>query len=350
MKLLNEKTVRFARHAAPALILVSALASCGSPERLASAPVVPAANGPAADYPVVVGAPYKVGDKLYTPADTMNYDEVGYTAADTGAGVTGAHHTLPLPSYVEVTSLTNGRTVLVRLERRGPMDGDAVIALAPAALAQLGVSAGEPVRVRRVNPPEEERAALRAGRSAPPRMDTPMSLVAVLKRKLSGEGSVALLPKAAASLTALATVEVPPSVPAEQPPLVPAVAKPETPSPERTASAASSSLPPLAAQGDHSSKPAPVVGARHKPAVKAVASAATPAPAAGKNAYLVQAATMSTLERARKVAKVIGGTVNKAGRYFRVHTGPFATRDQAQASLAKVRAAGYSDARIFTNG
>ena len=342
MKLLNEKAVRFARHAAPALILVSALVSCGSPERLASAPVVPAANGPAADYPVVVGAPYKVGDKLYTPADTMNYDEVGYTAADTGAGVTGAHHTLPLPSYVEVTSLTSGRTVLVRLERRGPMDGDAVIALAPAALAQLGVSAGEPVRVRRVNPPEEERAALRAGRSAPPRMDTPMSLVAVLKRKLSGEGSVALLPKAAASPTALATVEMPPSVPA--------VAKPETPSPEHAASAASSSLPPLAAQGDHSSKPAPVVGARHKPAVKAVASAATPAPAAGKNAYLVQAATMSTLERARKVAKVIGGTINKAGRYFRVHTGPFATRDQAQASLAKVRAAGYSDARIFTNG
>jgi len=349
MKLLSEKAVRFARHVAPALILVSALASCGSPERLASAPVVPAANGPAADYPVVVGAPYKVGDKLYTPADTMNYDEVGYTAVDTGAGVTGAHHTLPLPSYVEVTSLTSGRTVLVRLERRGPMDGDAVIALAPAALAQLGVSTGEPVRVRRVNPPEEERAALRAGRGAPPRMDTPMSLVAVLKRKLSGEGSIALLPKTAAAPT-LATVEVPPSVPAEQPPPVPAVAKPETPSPERAASAAPPSLPPLAAQGDHSSKPTPVVGARPKPAVKAVASSATPAPAAGKDAYLVQAATMSTLERARKVAKAIGGTVNKAGRYFRVHTGPFATRDQAQASLAKVRAAGYSDARIFTNG
>jgi rare lipoprotein A len=59
---------------------------------------------------------------------------------------------------------------------------------------------------------------------------------------------------------------------------------------------------------------------------------------------------MSTLERAQKVAGIIGGTIIKAGRYFRVRTGPFASRDQAQASLAKVRAAGYSDARIFTNG
>ena len=84
MKLLNEKAVRFARHAAPALILVSALVSCGSPERLASAPVVPAANGPAADYPVVVGAPYKVGDKL-------NVEWKGVTYPATVIGVPGAN-------------------------------------------------------------------------------------------------------------------------------------------------------------------------------------------------------------------------------------------------------------------
>ena len=59
---------------------------------------------------------------------------------------------------------------------------------------------------------------------------------------------------------------------------------------------------------------------------------------------------MSTLERAQKVARAIGGTVSQAGRYFRVRTGPFATRAQAEASLAKVRSAGYSDARISTNG
>ena len=71
---------------------------------------------------------------------------------------------------------------------------------------------------------------------------------------------------------------------------------------------------------------------------------------AQNGAYVVQAAAMSTLERARKVAGSIGGSVSKAGQYFRVRTGPFATHEQAEASLAKVRAAGYSDARILTNG
>jgi hypothetical protein len=43
---------------APALILVAALAGCGSPVELASTPpAAVAANGPAADYPVVIGEP-----------------------------------------------------------------------------------------------------------------------------------------------------------------------------------------------------------------------------------------------------------------------------------------------------
>src|SRR5690606_19773656 len=121
-----------------------------------------------------------------TPEDVLNYDEVGFVAADAagGSGVTGSHHTLPLPSYVEVTSLETGRTLLVRLERRGPMDGHELIALSPGALGQLAADAGTPVRVRRVNPPEDQRALLRLGHEAAPRLDTPMTLVEVLKRKL----------------------------------------------------------------------------------------------------------------------------------------------------------------------
>jgi rare lipoprotein A len=317
-----------------ALILVPALAGCGSPEGLASAPpAAVAVNGPAADYPVVIGEPYRVGSVLYTPADTMNYDEVGYAAADSGEGVSGSHHTLPLPSYVEVTSLTTGHTILVRLERRGPMSGDAVVALSPAAFVQLGASAGEPVRVRRVNPPEEERAALRAGRTAPSRMDTPASLVAVLKRKLSDAATVPLTPRAAAAPKALTQAEVPASS-ATRAPAAPVATPALTPSSSGKPSAAPA-LPPLKAKAA-----APVVVAK------------TPAPKApaAKGAYIVQAATMSTRERAEKVVAAIGGSISSAGRYFRVRTGPFATRAQAEASLAKVRSAGYSDARIFPNG
>lgn len=360
MRLPVERTVGHAL----ALSFMPVLASCGSSggsdRDVASVSTMPTAvsagNGPAADYPVVVGDPYRVGPTLFTPADTMNYDEVGYAAADSGAGVTGSHHTLPLPSYVEVTSLATGKTVLVRLERRGPMTGDAVVALSPAAFAQLGAAASDPVRVRRVNPPEEERAALRAGRTAPVRMDTPPSLVAVLKRKLPGEGSAALTPNPAAARTAVAAVEVPashaPQRPVEQP--IAAVAS-VSPAP-RAARGAPPPLPPLPGRGGSvgvASAPAPAVIARHQAPARVQAPAAQPAreqaAAKGSN-FVVQAAAMSTLDRARHVAGAIGGSVVKSGEYYRVRTGPFTTRQQAEASLAKVRAAGYSDARIQTNG
>jgi rare lipoprotein A len=348
----------FARRCALALILVPALAGCGSHQSIASASgagEAVVANGPAADYPMVVGDPYRIGATLYTPADVMNYDEVGYAAADNGAGVTGSHHTLPLPSYVEVTSLTSGKTILVRLARRGPMDGDALVALSPAALGQLGASAGEPVRVRRVNPPEEERAALRAGRTAPPRMDTPASLVAVLKRKLSGTGPVALTPKPAAPVT-VAAISLPASSATQRPLVQPVAATPTVPASAHKVSSGAPPLPPLAVHGREFGAPpapVPVVVARLEQAPPQPGVASAPlakAPPAVGGTYAVQAATMSTLDRAQKVAGAIGGSVSRAGRYFRVRTGPFASRAQAEASLAKVRAAGYSDARISTNG
>ena len=147
MRLPNDRSRRLARRAGLTALLAAALGGCaafgGGGEGLATsgaASAVAAGVGPSADYPVVVGEPYRIGSKLYTPADTLNYDETGYLAADSGTGITGAHHTLPLPSYAEVTSLETGRTILVRLERRGPMSGDALVGLSPAALAQLAAS------------------------------------------------------------------------------------------------------------------------------------------------------------------------------------------------------------------
>ena len=57
-----------------------ALGGCGAlsggRDDLASLGPVAGLVGPAADYPVVVGEPYRVGDKLHTPADTLNYEHV----------------------------------------------------------------------------------------------------------------------------------------------------------------------------------------------------------------------------------------------------------------------------------
>ena len=81
------------------------------------------ASGPAADYPMVLGEPYNIDGMEYVPADRMNFDEVGYATIDAEGGISASHKTLPLPSYVEVTSLESGKTILVRVERRGPMTG-----------------------------------------------------------------------------------------------------------------------------------------------------------------------------------------------------------------------------------
>jgi rare lipoprotein A len=324
---------RFAKLAA-ALIPALALSACGivggGSDRPAASLAVAAApsSGPQGDYPVIVGAPYSVAGTDYTPEDVMNYDQVGFLAADAAGGnaVSGSHHTLPLPSYVEVTSLETGRTILVRLERRGPMNSNELVALSPGALAQLDARAGTPVRVRRVNPPEDQRALLRAGGPADARMDTPMPLVEVLKRKLPGQAA------ASASLAQAAPVQATVAPP-------PPVRVASLPPPQ---AARVPALPPLDQRTN--AVPAPVTVARADPPT------VPRQPAASHGAFIVQAAAFSTADRARRVASALDGEVTQAGQFFRVRTGPFATRGEAEASLAKVRAAGYSDARILTNG
>lgn len=276
------------------------------------------ATGPAADYPVVVGDPFQVGGTTYTPEDRLNYDAVGYADIGTegGAGISAAHKTLPLPAYIEVTSLESGKTILVRAERRGPMN-DRLIELSPGAAAQLGLagSARPAVRVRRVNPPEQERAMLRSGGRAPERMETPKGLLDALNRKLNGGASL-LSPK---PVTAPAATPAPTPQPSA------------TPAPRPTPTAAPTPRP--------TPKPAP--------APKPAATSAAPAPRpAAAGSLIVQVAALSAQDRANGLARKLGGSVSPAGRVWRVRMGPFATRGQAEAALAKAKAAGYSDARI----
>jgi rare lipoprotein A (peptidoglycan hydrolase) len=52
--------------------------------------------------------------------------------------LTAAHPTLPIPSYVRVTNVENGRTVVVRVNDRGPFLSDRIIDLSYVAAAKLG--------------------------------------------------------------------------------------------------------------------------------------------------------------------------------------------------------------------
>lgn len=306
-----------------ALILLGAATGSLAADRK-PAPPGPPVTGPAADYPVVVGEPFTIEGKVWTPVDQLNYDAVGQAITGDGAGVTGAHKTLPLPCYVEVTALDSGRTILVRLERRGPMSNDALVELSPDAAAQLGLPAGGqgPVRVRRVNPPEQERALLRKGDRAAERMETPEGLLKVLRRKLADQSP--LLPP----------VPAPGTIPAGAPV---SAAKPQP----ALAVAAKPSIAAKPAPTPPSAAPQPVA----KPAPKPAPPRAVAAPPA-KGSLVVQVAAFSSEASARKVATQLGGSVSRAGKFWRVRLGPYSNRAQASPALEKVKGAGYSDARI----
>jgi rare lipoprotein A len=103
--------------------------------------------------------PYVVFGRSYTPMTARApYRARGiatwygkrYHAQKTSSGevydmyqMTGAHPTLPIPSYVRVTNLANGRQVIVRINDRGPFIGERLIDLSYAAAFRLGyVEAG----------------------------------------------------------------------------------------------------------------------------------------------------------------------------------------------------------------
>jgi rare lipoprotein A len=98
-------------------------------------------------------------------------------------------------------------------------------------MAQLGMTGPhDPVRVRRVNPPEAERALLRTGQQAAPRMDTPPGLLTALKRKLGVLPPVEPSPATlAAALAAQHSASAPAPVP--QTPARPVAVRNTTPMP-----------------------------------------------------------------------------------------------------------------------
>ena len=91
-----------------------------------------------------VGKPYNINGRTYVPAENPHYRAEGvaswygrdFHGRLTANGevydmhsISAAHTTLPLPSYVRVTNLNNGRSIVVRVNDRGPYHRDRVIDL-----------------------------------------------------------------------------------------------------------------------------------------------------------------------------------------------------------------------------
>ncbi|RYY40255.1 MAG: hypothetical protein EOP59_12170, partial [Sphingomonadales bacterium] len=131
------------------------------------------------------------------------YDEVGYAgilpvsgggAAD--GAVVAVHRSLPANSFVEVTSLETGRTILVLVTGSMGPGADHAIDLSAGAARQLGYDQPQtiPVRVRAVTPTSADQAALNQGRPATQRPDTPPVLLNALRKHVPAGGYAAAQP------------------------------------------------------------------------------------------------------------------------------------------------------------
>jgi len=136
-----------------------------------------------------IGNPYKVAGRWYYPKEEAAYDEVGmaswygkdFHGKKTANGeyfnmnaLTAAHKTLPLPTFVKVTNLSNGRSIVLRVNDRGPFVNDRLIDLSRRGAQLLGFQKQGVTRVRvqavdaNGNLPRGVRAPIQTARRAAP--------------------------------------------------------------------------------------------------------------------------------------------------------------------------------------
>ncbi|MDB5681517.1 MAG: hypothetical protein JWO16_1322 [Sphingomonas bacterium] len=245
------------------------------------------------------GPPPSDGPSATSDRSPDRYDEVGYAVwygAEQGGNrtasgapfdpqaFTAAHRTLPIGSYVEVTSLDTGRTVLVQINDRGPFTPGLLIDLSQAAAQAIGVNSRKPVRIRRVTPTPADQNALKNGQAASSILDTPPALLAGLRAKLTGL--------------------------------------------------------PAAVTATRDKAPALVIAPRTQVPAPVRPSSAT------KGGFYVQVAAFGSQDRAVAVARSLGGAATPFNKLWRVRTGPFSDAKSAAQARDAVAARGYGDARV----
>jgi rare lipoprotein A (peptidoglycan hydrolase) len=110
-----------------------------------------------------IGKPYTVAGRTYVPAEDPNYEETGiaswygdgFHGKATANGevydmhrLTAAHRTLPMPSYAYVHNPANGRTIMVRINNRGPFKDNRIIDLSREAARLLDFKGRGLIEVR----------------------------------------------------------------------------------------------------------------------------------------------------------------------------------------------------------
>lgn len=342
------------------------LAACTTPEPQNTAPPQPAYNGPVVEIPGVepryepinpgTSQDYSVNGKNYRIIkDPSNYSEVGLAtwygeeaqgnrtatgeAYDPDA-LTAAHPILPLPSYVRVTNIANGRQIVVRVNDRGPYTPGRIIDLSRAAGDRLNISNNSRVRVDYI------KVAPDGTLSGPGTIGTVVakqSYSLPARPDLSG-GSVMSGGSAAASQP------VPPQD-------VEAVSNSTLQSSDNMGAPVQSSgflgAPQPLASGVLESNEA----AASAPAVTAAPASTAPAatsPAQTATGYVVQVGALNDPARAQQLMESLSqrygvpGKVETAGNVYRVQLGGYPTRAEAAALQQRLSSDGQA-ASFITN-
>ena len=180
-----------------------------------------------------VGDPYQIQGIWYYPAENYEYEETGIASwygaqfhgrrtANGGTydmnALTAAHRTLPMPSYVRVTNLENGRSLILKVNDRGPFARNRIIDISRRGSQLLGFHKAGTARVRVQIMADKSRALAQRikGRTQLAQIGTPITVDRLPKPNVKTE-SLSLPPGGQASAG-----RVQPPSPAPSPPKSPA--------------------------------------------------------------------------------------------------------------------------------
>lgn len=294
------------------LLLIALSAALGGADRHHAAPATadapragwsqPMQNAPGGQDVPPSDMPQGAGPRATSGGQSFDTVAVAQPGGDGAAGISVATTGAPAGSFVEVTELGGGHTILA-LVGEDPAPASGVVLLSEGAFRALGIAPGAGVRVRAALPSPQDQTALRGGGLASARIDAPDVLLKALRKRVPRSMAGAFRPIDAAP---------PPRSAAHAKRRADAVTEP------RVATVAAPARPP---------RPAP----------------AAPALRSG---YIVQVAALSAAARASELARTLGGRVAGGGGLYRVQLGPYG--DLASANRARDGAArrGYRDARV----
>ncbi len=286
-----------------------------------------------------VGNPYQIGGIWYYPQEDYAYDETGiaswygteFHGRATANGdvydmnaLTAAHRTLPMPSFVRVTNLENGRSLIVQVNDRGPFAKSRIIDMSRRSAQLLGFQKRGTARVRVQILADRSRAIAT-------RMKAQVELA-----KIGSPITVDRLPKPAVKAESLPPPAQPSAVPTS----------PVTTTPDE---AAAVPVPPPQAVQTSAIAPAPPAGA-------ATEAAVTQQPVIPTNLY-VQVGAFGVHENALKMQARLAsvGAVKLQHKLidgrdiYRVRVGPLASVSEADRLLESIVGTGYPDARIVVD-